>query len=107
MDDAEICVVSTGITARVSKNAIVEARKRGIKVGMIRPITLFPFPSAPLAKAAEKVRSFLTVELNMGQMSEDVALAIRSAKPIAKCNRVGGMIPSTDEVVEAIVKLGR
>ena len=107
MDDAEICVVSTGITARVSKNAIVEARKRGIKVGMIRPITLFPFPSAPLAKAAEKVRSFLTVELNMGQMSEDVALAIKSAKPIAKCNRVGGMIPSTDEVVEAIVKLGR
>ena len=103
MEDAEICVVSCGITARVSKNAIVEARKQGIKVGMIRPITLYPFPKAPLAKAAEKVKSFLTVELNMGQMKEDVELAIKCSKPIAMCNRVGGMIPSTDEVLEAII----
>ena len=107
MEDAEICVVSVGITARVSKNAIVECRKRGIKVGMIRPITLFPFPNEPLLKAAPKVKSFLTVELNMGQMSEDVALAVKCAKPIAKCNRVGGMIPSTDEVVAAIEKLAK
>ena len=105
MDDAEICVVSCGITARVSKNAIVEARKRGIKVGMIRPITLFPFPKAPLAKAAEKVKAFLTVELNMGQMKEDVDLAIRCSKPIAMCNRVGGMIPSADQVLAAIENL--
>ena len=104
MDDAEICVVSTGITARVSKNAIAECRRRGIKVGMIRPITLFPFPKEPLAKAAARVKSFLTVELNMGQMREDVELAIRCSKPVAMCNRVGGMIPSTDEVVAAIEK---
>ena len=104
MDDAEICVVSTGITARVSKNAIAECRRRGIKVGMIRPITLFPFPKAPLAKAAEKVKCFITVELNMGQMKEDVELAVRCSKPVAMCNRVGGMIPSTDEVVAAIEK---
>ena len=104
MDDAEICVVSTGITARVSKNAIAECRRRGIKVGMIRPITLFPFPKAPLAKAAEKVKCFITVELNMGQMREDVELAVRCSKPVAMCNRVGGMIPSTDEVVAAIEK---
>ena len=104
MDDAEICVVSCGITARVSKNAIVECRKRGIKVGMIRPITLFPFPKAPLSKAAAKVKSFLTVELNMGQMSEDVKLAINCSKPVNMCNRVGGMIPSTDEVIAAIEK---
>ena len=107
MDDADYCVVSVGITSRVSKNAIVEARKQGIKVGMIRPITLFPFPSAPLAKAADRVKAFLTVELNMGQMNEDVALATKSAKPIAKCNRVGGMIPSTDEVLAAIQKLAK
>lgn len=107
MDDADICVVSTGITARVSKNAIVECRRRGIKVGMIRPITLYPFPKAPLAEAAAKVKSFLTVELNMGQMSEDVELAIRCTKPVAKCNRVGGMIPSTDEVIAAIEKLAK
>ena len=107
MDDAEICIVSVGITSRVSKNAIVEARKRGIKVGMIRPITLFPFPKEPLVKAAAKVKAFLTVELNMGQMAEDVALVTKSAKPIAMCNRVGGMIPSTDEVVAAIEKLAK
>ena len=107
MDDAEFCVVAVGITARVSKNAIVECRKRGIKVGMIRPITLFPFPDEPLLKAASKVKAFLTVELNMGQMSEDVALATKCMRKIAKCNRVGGMIPSTDEVIEAIEKLAK
>ena len=104
MDDAEICVVSVGITARVSKNAIVAARKEGIKVGMIRPITLYPFPKAPLAAAAKKVKSFLTVELNMGQMNEDVKLAIGCSKNVAMCNRVGGMIPGADEVLAAIKK---
>ena len=104
MEDAEICVVSCGITARVSRNAIVEARKRGIKVGMIRPITLWPFPKKPLMAAAEKVKSFLCVELNMGQMKEDVELAIRCKKPVDLCCRVGGMIPSPDEVLAKILK---
>ena len=104
MEDAEICVVSCGITARVSRNAIVEARKRGIKVGMIRPITLWPFPKKPLLAAAEKVRSFLCVELNMGQMKEDVELAIRCKRPVDLCCRVGGMIPSPDEVLAKILK---
>ncbi len=104
MDDAEICVVSCGITARVSRNAIVEARKQGIKVGMIRPITLWPFPKKPLIAAAEKVKSFLCVELNMGQMKEDVELAIRCKKPVDLCYRVGGMIPSPDEVLAKIQK---
>ena len=107
MEDAEICVVSCGITARVSKNAIVEARKRGVKVGMIRPKTLYPFPKAPLMAAAEKVKAFLAVELNMGQMKEDVELAVRCSRPVATCNRVGGMIPSADEVTEAIVALAQ
>ena len=105
MDDAEICVVSVGITARVSKNAIVAARKEGLKVGMIRPITLYPFPKEPLAKAASKVKSFLTVELNMGQMNEDVKLAVNCSKPVAMCNRVGGMIPGVDEVLASIRKV--
>ena len=102
MEDAEVCVVSTGITARVSRNAIVEARKQGIKVGMIRPITLWPFPKKPLVEAADKVKSFIAVELNMGQMKEDIELAIRCKKDVALCGRVGGMIPSPDEVLEAI-----
>ncbi|MEA4965556.1 MAG: 3-methyl-2-oxobutanoate dehydrogenase subunit VorB [Oscillospiraceae bacterium] len=105
MDDADICIVSCGITARVSRNAIVEARKQGIKVGMIRPITLWPFPKKPLLAAAEKVSSFLVVELNMGQMRDDVELAIRCKKPVALCNRVGGMIPSPDEVLARIQEL--
>jgi len=104
MEDAELCVVSVGITARVSKNAIVAARRKGVKVGMIRPITLYPFPKEALAAAAAKVKGFLTVELNMGQMSEDVKLATGCRKPVAMCNRVGGMIPSADEVLAAIEK---
>ncbi|MBQ3701154.1 MAG: 3-methyl-2-oxobutanoate dehydrogenase subunit VorB [Oscillospiraceae bacterium] len=105
MDDADICIVACGITARVSRNAIVEARKQGIKVGMLRPITLWPFPKKALAAAAEKVNAFLCVEMNMGQMKEDVELAIRCKKPVALCNRVGGMIPTPDEVLASIKKI--
>lgn len=105
MEDAEICIVSYGITARVARNAIVAARKKGIKVGMIRPITLWPFPKKPLLAAADKVNSFLCVELSMGQMREDVELAVKCKKPVHLCNRVGGMIPSPDEVLSAIEKI--
>ena len=84
---------------------IVEARKQGIKVGMLRPITLWPFPKKALAAAAEKVSAFLCVEMNMGQMKEDVELAIRCRKPVALCNRVGGMIPTPDEVLASIKKI--
>ncbi len=107
MEDAEYCIVAFGIAARVSKNAIAEARKKGIKVGLIRPITLWPFPKAPLAAAADKVKAFLSVELSMGQMIEDVELATRCKKPVYLCNRVGGMIMSPAEVlakIEAIAK---
>ena len=102
MDDADICVVAFGITARVAKNAINEARKNGVKVGMIRPITLWPFPKKPLAAAADKCKAFISVEMNMGQMIEDVELAIRCKKPAYLCNRVGGMIPSPEEVLAKI-----
>ena len=104
MDDAEICVVAFGISARVSKNAINEARKQGIKVGMIRPITLWPFPKAPLLAAADHCRTFISVEMNMGQMIEDIELAIRCRRPVTLCNRVGGMIPAPEQVLEAIQK---
>ena len=102
MDDAEICVVAYGIAARVSKNAIVEARKKGIKVGLVRPITLWPFPKKVLLDAAEKVKSFISVELSMGQMIEDIELAIKCKRPVTLCNRAGGMIPSPKQVLEAI-----
>ena len=102
MDDAEVCVVAFGIASRVSKNAIVEARKQGIKVGMIRPITLWPFPDKVLKAAAEKCKAFVSVELSMGQMIDDVRLAIECKKPVLLCSRTGGMIMSPDEVVAKI-----
>ena len=107
MDDAEVCIVAFGIAARVSKNAIVEARKQGIKVGMIRPITLWPFPEKALKAAAEKCKAFISVELSMGQMIDDVKLAIECKKPVLLCNRTGGMIMSPDEVVAKIVEASK
>ena len=102
MEDAELCVVAFGIASRVAKNAVVAARKEGIKVGLIRPITLWPFPKDALMAAAEKVKGFISVELNMGQMIEDIRLYTYSKRPVALCNRCGGMIPSPDEVLESI-----
>ena len=102
MDDAEICVVAFGIAARVSKSAVDEARSQGIKAGLIRPITLWPFPDAPFEKAVTHADRFISVELSMGQMIEDVKLATKCQKPVSLCNRVGGMIPSTEQVLEAI-----
>lgn len=104
MDDAEVCIVAFGVAARVSQNAIDKAREMGIKVGMIRPITLWPFPKKVLNAAADKVKSFISVELSMGQMVEDVELAIRCKKPVLTCTRVGGMIPSTEEVLNKIIE---
>ena len=102
MEDAEICIAAFGIAARVAKNAIVEARKQGIKVGMIRPITLWPFPKKPFEAAAEKCKQFISVELSMGQMIEDVKLATGCKAPVILCNRAGGMIPSPEQVLESI-----
>ena len=104
MEDAEICVAAFGIAARVSKNAIMAARAEGIKVGMIRPITLWPFPKKPFKEAAEQCKAFISVELSMGQMIEDVKLATDCKRPVTLCNRTGGMIPSPEEVLEAIRK---
>ena len=107
MEDAEYCVVSFGIASRISKNAVVEARKQGIKVGLIRPITLWPFPKAVLKKASKTVKGFISVELSMGQMIEDVKLAIDCSRPVVLCNRTGGMIPSPEQVLESIKKMAK
>lgn len=102
MDDAEICVVAYGIASRVSKNAVSAARAKGIRVGLIRPVTLWPFPKAALAEAAKTAKSFLSVEMSMGQMIEDIELSIRCSRPVALVNRVGGMIPTPEQVLLAI-----
>ena len=105
MDDADICVTAFGIASRVSRNAVLAARAEGIKVGMLRPITLWPFPKAPFAEAADRVSAFLSVELSMGQMIEDVELATRCKRPVYLCNRTGGMIPSPEQVLAKIKEI--
>ena len=107
MDDAEICLVAFGVAARVSQNAIDEARKMGIKVGMIRPITLWPFPTKVLEKAADKVKAFVSVELSMGQMIEDVKLATKCKREVLLCSRSGGMIPTPENVMEKIMEAAK
>ena len=104
MDDAEICVVSFGITARISKNAVDAARSQGIRVGMIRPITLWPFPKLPFKNAVSHIKEFISVEMSMGQMIEDVRLATECRRPVTLCNRVGGMIPSPEQVLASIAE---
>lgn len=105
MEDAEICVVSYGATSRIVRSAVKTAREQGIKAGAIRPITLWPFPEKEIAKAAEKVNSFLCVEMSMGQMVDDVRLAVNGAKPVTFFGRTGGIIPTPAEVLEQIKKL--
>ncbi|MDP3448074.1 MAG: 3-methyl-2-oxobutanoate dehydrogenase subunit VorB [Eubacteriales bacterium] len=102
MDDAQICLVAYGITARVSKNAVAAARAKGIRAGLIRPITLWPFPTEALRQAAKTVRQFLSVEMSMGQMMTDIELAIRCTRPVTLVSRVGGVIPAPEEVLVAI-----
>ena len=102
MDDAEVCVVAFGIAARVSRSAVNAARREGIRAGMIRPVTLWPYPAKAVAEAASHVKRFLSVELSMGQMIEDVRLAVNGRAPVELCSRVGGMIPSPEQVLDAI-----
>ena len=107
IDDADVIVVAYGICARIAKNAIDEARKKGIKAGLIRPVTLWPFPKLQLKAAAAKAKAFIVVEMSMGQMIEDVELSIRCSRPVDLCNRTGGMVPTPDEVLAAIEKAAR
>jgi len=104
IDDADICVTAFGIAARVARSAVVAARAKGIKAGLLRPITLWPFPSAVYKKTAGHVKAFISVELSMGQMIEDVRIASEFKKPVYLCNRTGGMIPSTEQVLAEIIK---
>lgn len=102
IEDAEIVIAAFGIAARVAKNAIKKARQEGIRVGLIRPITVWPFPVEPFAKIADTCSAVVTVELSMGQMIEDVRLACGGKVPVTLCNRVGGMIPEPEEILEEI-----
>ena len=102
LDDAELVLVAYGTAARVARTAIERARAEGIRAGLLRPITLWPFPSQIVARLAERVRGFLVVELSSGQMVEDVRLAVAGRRPVAFHGRMGGMVPTPHDVTEAL-----
>jgi 2-oxoisovalerate ferredoxin oxidoreductase alpha subunit len=103
-EDAELIVVGYGIVSRVQRSAVDEARKQGIKVGLFRPITLWPFPAQALAAVAQQAARVLVVELSNGQMVEDVRLALDGKRPVEFYGRVGGNVPSVEELLEKIVE---
>lgn len=105
VDDADIVVVAYGATSRIARSAVNSARANGIKAGLIRPQTLWPYPTKVIEKAAQSAKAFLTVEMSMGQMVEDVRLAVNGKVPVAFFGRTGGVIPTPAEVLAEIEKL--
>ncbi len=103
-DDAELVVIGYGIVSRLLKAAVDQARQQGIRVGLFRPITLWPFPYRELSVLTQWVEQFLTVELSNGQMIEDVRLAVNGERPVRFYSRVGGMVPTTEELLRQIIK---
>ena len=105
MEDAEVMITAYGSTARIAKNAIAELRKKGIKAGLVRPITLWPFPEKFYQKYTNQVSAILSVEMSMGQMVEDVKLAVSGKVPVHFYGRTGGNIPYPDEIVNAVLEI--
>lgn len=105
VDDAEIIIVAYGASARVGRSAVNKAREKGIKAGLVRPITLWPFPADAVKRAAAQAKCLLTVEMSMGQMVDDVRLASECKVPVHFYGRTGGMIPTPASVLSEIEKL--
>lgn len=105
-DDAEYLIVAFGSAARISQKVVEMAREAGMKVGLFRPVTLWPFPVKQLKAYSERIKGILTVELNAGQMVEDVMLAVECKIPVKHYGRLGGIVPTPDEVLEELKKLG-
>lgn len=101
-DDAEYLIVAFGSASRIAEKALELMREQGIKVGMLRPITVWPFPSKEIARLSERVKGILVVEINAGQMIQDVLLAVLGKTPVEHFGRMGGIVPDPDEIVEAL-----
>lgn len=104
-EDAEYLLVAYGTSARVCQKSVEIARKQGIKAGLLRPITLFPYPSKRINELAERIKLILTVEMSAGQMVEDVMLSVNGKVPVHFYGRMGGMVPTPDEVIDDLRKL--
>ena len=107
IEDADIVIAAYGTVARIAKTAIKILREKGLKVGLLRPISLYPFPYQAFARTAERVKSILVVEMSLGQMVEDVKLAVCGKSRVHFYCRVGGMVPSYDEIVAEVEKIAR
>ena len=103
LEDAEMVIVAFGTAARIAKGAIRRARSEGLKVGMIRPITLWPFPSDVVRQLADRVKEFLVFELNAGQMIEDVKLSLEGTANVSFYGRPGGSIPTPRDLAKVII----
>lgn len=104
-EDAEVILIAFGLSARISQKAVDLAREQGIKAGLIRPITLFPFPKKIIAELSKQADFLLVVEMNAGQMVEDVALSVNGKRPVYYKGRMGGMLVTPEEIVEEINKI--
>jgi 2-oxoglutarate/2-oxoacid ferredoxin oxidoreductase subunit alpha len=102
-DDAEYIIVAFGVSARISQKAVDILREKGIKVGLLRPITLFPFPTKVISELAQTVKGFLSVEMNSGQMVEDIRLAVNGKTKVEYFGRMGGIITNPGEVAEVVL----
>ena len=105
IEDADIVVTAYGTTSRVVESAVKTLREEGLKVGVIRPITLWPFPDKVFAEAANTAKAFLSVEMSMGQMVEDVKIAVNGKAPVYFFGRTGGIIPTPQEIIEEVRKI--
>lgn len=106
-DDADLVVVAFGAASRVARSAVDKARAQGIKAGLLRPITLWPFPERAIDELAATAKGFISVEMNMGMMVDDVRLAVNGRKPVDFYGRTGGIIPTPSEVFEKIVAFSK
>ena len=102
LEDAEYVVVAFGASARIARSAVLKAREEGIPAGLLRPITLWPYPNDALQEMLDHVKAFLSVEMSMGQMIDDIRLAIHDERPVSFYGRTGGMIPTPEGVLAAI-----
>jgi 2-oxoglutarate ferredoxin oxidoreductase subunit alpha len=104
-EDADYIMAAFGTVARITMNAIIRARKEGVKVGMIRPISLWPFPERPFIETRDHVKAYVSVEMSAGQMIEDVRLAVNGRVPVDFFGRTGGVVPTQEEIYEKIMSV--
>ena len=101
-EDAEYLIVAFGSAARIGLKVVEMCREEGIKAGLLRPITLWPFPSEEIARLGQRVKGILSFEINAGQMVEDILMATNGQTPVAHYGRMGGVVPTPDEVIRAL-----